>query len=83
MAVVGGLPVAIHGRDPDEWRVAHGRCGEVPERVVVGPLPLHAAEAEALGGQAPGQPVGARAPGPATLEQQAWLKAGRLWSDVE
>ena len=55
MAGVGGGPVAVHGRDPHDGRVAHGRRGQVAQRVVVGALALHSTEAEALGREAGGQ----------------------------
>ena len=42
--------------------MAHGRHGEVAQRVVVGALALAPAEAEALGGQPAVQAVGPRAP---------------------
>lgn len=67
MATVGGVAIAVHGRDPNERRVAHGRSGEVTQRVVVRPFPLHPAEAEALGGQAAFEAIGSRAPGAAQL----------------
>ena len=61
VARVGGRAVAVDGRDADERRVAHRGRREVAQRVVVGPLPRHAAEAEALGRQAAREPVGRRA----------------------
>src|SRR5664279_4759167 len=67
MATVRRLPVAVHGRDPDDGRVAHRRNGEIEERVVVCPLPLHAAEAEALRREAACETVGRRAPAAAQL----------------
>ena len=67
MAAVGGRPIAVDRRDPNERRVAHGRGGEVTQRIVVGPFPLHAAESEALGGQAALEAVGPGAPGAAQL----------------
>ena len=67
MAAVRRRPVAVHGRDPNDRRVAHRRGGEVEERVAVGPLPLDPAEAEALGRQAAVEAVGPRAPGAAEL----------------
>ena len=45
----------------------HGRSGEVAQRVVIRPLPLHAPESEPLGGEAALEPVGLRAPGAAQL----------------
>ena len=67
MRPIGGGPIAVHGRDPNERRVAHGRSGEVTQRIVVRALPLHAAESEALGGEAVLERVGPRAPGAAQL----------------
>ena len=67
MAPVRGVAVSVHGRDPDDRRVTHRRRGEVPQRVVVRALPLHAAEAEALGGEAALEAVGAGAPRAAEL----------------
>ena len=49
---VGGGAVAVDGGDAHERRMPHRGRREVEQRVVVGALPLHAAEAEALGGQA-------------------------------
>ena len=49
---VGGGAVAVERGDPDERRMAHRRRRQVEQRVVVGPLALHAAEAEALRRQA-------------------------------
>ena len=67
MAAVGGRPIAVHGHDPNDRRMAHGRRGKVTERIVVRPFPLHPAEAEALGGEAACEAVGPRAPGTAQL----------------
>ena len=46
---VGSRAVAVDGRDPDQRRMAHRGRREIAQRVVVGALPQHAAEAEALG----------------------------------
>ena len=48
MPAVGGLAVAVDRGDPDDGRMAHRGRAEVEERIVVRPLPLHAAEPEAL-----------------------------------
>ena len=47
--------------------MAHGRSGEVTQRIVVRALPLHPAESKALGGEAVLERVGPRAPGAAQL----------------
>ena len=67
MSAVGAGPVAVHGRDPNERRVAHGGSGKITQRIVVRALPLHAAESEALGSEAVLERVGPRAPGAAQL----------------
>jgi hypothetical protein len=60
VAGVGRRAVAVDRRDPQHGRVAHGRRGQVAQRVVVGALALAPAEAEALGGQPAIEPVSAR-----------------------
>src|SRR6185503_161658 len=52
VAAVRGRAVTVDRRDPEHRRVAHRRRREVAQRVVVRALALHAAEAEALGGEA-------------------------------
>ena len=64
---VGGFPVAVDGRDPNERRMTHRRSRQVAQRIVIRPFPLHAAESEALGGQPAFEAVGPRAPGAAQL----------------
>ena len=65
MAPVRGGAASVHGRDPDDRRVTDNRRGEVPQRIVVRALPLHATEA--LGGEAALEAVGAGAPRAAEL----------------
>jgi len=67
VAGVGGGSVAVDRGDPNDRRVAHRRGSQIQKRIVVGPLPLHAAEAEALGGEAARDAVGAVAPEAAEL----------------
>ena len=82
MPPVGGLAVAVDRGDPDDGRVAHRRRAEVEERIVVRPLPLHAAEPESLRRQAACETVGGRAPVPAEalvlLELEPQRSVGRV-----